>query len=85
MANGDGVDPIGIVNETEDNVRDKSDTNDQMTEENQDNSEGGLDTSEMPTDDEIGLEQTEEDSAEIDTTNIVLETEDNHQILLDEA
>jgi len=85
MANGVGVDPIGIVNETEDNAGDKSDTNDQMTEENQDNSEGGLDTSEMPTDDEIGLEQTEEDSAEIDTTNIVLETEDNHQILLDEA
>ena len=85
MANVAGVDPIGIVNETEGNTRDETETNDQMTEENQDNSEDGLDTSEMPTDDEIGLDQTEDDSAEIITTNIVLETEDNHQILLDEA
>ena len=53
-----------------------------MTEENQDNMDDSLDTSEMPTDDEIGLEQTEDDSAEIVKTNIVLETEDNHQILL---
>ena len=85
MANGVGVDPIGIVNETVDNARDETETNDQMTVENQDNSEDNLDTSEMPTDDEIGLEQTEDDSAEIVTNNIVLETEDNHQILLDEA
>ena len=85
MANGVVVDPIGIVNETEDNVRDETETNDQRTAENEENSEDGLDTSELPTDDEIGLEQTEDDTPEIDSNNIILETEDNHKIILDEA
>ena len=76
------ADPIGgIVNEAE--IGDENGVNDQEVE-NPDSSEEGLDTSEMPTDDEIGLEQGEDETVE-DTGNIVLETEDNHQALLGEA
>ena len=78
------ADPIGIVNEAEDNVVDETSNHEQEGTENQENTEDSLDTSEMPTDYEIGLEQTEDDP-EVESSNIVLETEDNNQILLDAA